>query len=338
MTLTSEQRSFLAPYLHALGLTADSLSEHSLGPDTHEGPMVVSDDPARDNLGSVPHPLTGIYATAENIVITAQNPLIIDSSVPVSLIFNAMLIQSGGYIQANTTVKITATVISATTGTSNDANIRITSLNGTSPPSGAPGRPGGAGTSFFPGTCGGGNNQSCVANPIAPTDGGTGGNAPPVNGGGPGVAAGDFVVQVNFISGTFQVQVTGGGGGQGGQGGTGGPGGAGGTGGTAVGCCGGAVFPGGKGGQGGNGADGGAGGDGAPSGPTVQVFYSATNDSQWSYDASQFGAGGTGGAPGAAGAPGIGNGDYGWGSGGTAGAPGIPTPPDQRGQVIIQQS
>jgi hypothetical protein len=201
MALTSSQLAFLAPRLTALGITEQALNGRSFGPNTHKGPMIVSSDPARDNLGSIAvkvdniahykslggvpdshfdnlpsadrhitylgaptinyrsliaraqadnctlesllgadeldnlatqmraymlgdsrkvpaehvemlnalrFPLMATYTPGENITITAQNPLIIDSSWPSSLVFGIMTIEPGGYIQANVPVNITA--------------------------------------------------------------------------------------------------------------------------------------------------------------------------------------------------------------------------------------
>ncbi len=50
--LTQDQQNFLAPRLKALGSDVNALSGRSFGPDTHKGPMVISSNPSRDNLGS----------------------------------------------------------------------------------------------------------------------------------------------------------------------------------------------------------------------------------------------------------------------------------------------
>ncbi len=200
-SLTQDQQNFLAPRLTALGSDVTALSGRSFGPNTHKGPMVISSNPSRDNLGSqqvevanvaaykaiggVPNehfdktpgadrhitylgashtnfrslidraktdsctfksllsaddvdtlssqmrayvlgdsrrvppeyeeainslyfPMMVTYTPGEDITITAGNPLIIDSSYPAQLTFGTITIESGGYIQMNVPVNITA--------------------------------------------------------------------------------------------------------------------------------------------------------------------------------------------------------------------------------------
>lgn len=204
VSLTEDQQQFLAPRLQALGTDVSALAGRSFGPNTHKGPMIISHDPTRDNLGSqriqvkdvamykliggVPNshfdkhsgadrhlkylgapetnfsslidfakkdgctfrsllssddidnvsgqmrayvlgdsrkvpaayetavnalmfPMMATYTPGENITITATNPLIIDSSWPASIVFGTMTIESGGYIQTNVPVNITANQI-----------------------------------------------------------------------------------------------------------------------------------------------------------------------------------------------------------------------------------
>lgn len=51
-SLTQDQQNFLAPRLTALGSDITALSGRSFGPSTHSGPMIISSNPSRDNLGS----------------------------------------------------------------------------------------------------------------------------------------------------------------------------------------------------------------------------------------------------------------------------------------------
>ncbi|MGE5515801.1 MAG: hypothetical protein ACM31D_08250 [Bacteroidota bacterium] len=204
MALTDEQKNFLAPRISSHGVGLNVLEGRTFGPDTHNGPMIISNDPARDNLGSQPirveslqhmkalagvpdshfdarpgsdahltylppptanfakhladangdrcklqsivhhddahnvsqqmrtyvlgdsrkvapeyvdmanamhFPMMATYTPGEDIVITSANPLIIDSSWPSSLVFGRITIKSGGYIQTNTQVSITANEI-----------------------------------------------------------------------------------------------------------------------------------------------------------------------------------------------------------------------------------
>lgn len=204
VSLTEDQQQFLTPRLQALGTDISALAGRSFGPNTHKGPMIISSDPARDNLGSrrlqvenvamfkriggVPNehfdkhpgsdrhlkylgapttnfaslialakkdgctfrsllssddldnistqmrayvlgdsrkvpaeyetainalqfPMMATYTPGENITITASNPLIIDSTWPTSIVFGTMTIESGGYIETNVQVSITANQI-----------------------------------------------------------------------------------------------------------------------------------------------------------------------------------------------------------------------------------
>lgn len=204
VSLTEDQQQFLTPRLQALGTDIAALAGRSFGLNTHKGPMIISSDPARDNLGSyriqvedvamykriggVPNdhfekhsgadrhlkylgapetnfaslitfakkdgctfrsllssddidnisaqmrayvlgdsrkvpteyetainalmfPMMATYTPGQDITITATNPLIIDSSWPASIIFGTMTIESGGYIQTNVPVNITANQI-----------------------------------------------------------------------------------------------------------------------------------------------------------------------------------------------------------------------------------
>ncbi|MCF8479958.1 MAG: hypothetical protein K9H25_05965 [Rhodospirillum sp.] len=52
MALTDSQKAFLSARLEAAGGSFADIEAKSFGPSTHQGPMIVSSDPTRDNMSS----------------------------------------------------------------------------------------------------------------------------------------------------------------------------------------------------------------------------------------------------------------------------------------------
>jgi len=260
---------------------------------------------------------------APDIVVTAQNPLVINNNSTVTN-FGKVTLKDGGYIDISVDCHFVCQTLEKIQGGSSPATNDIT-IHGkdTSQPS-TPETP----TQTKAGDPGSNAECDCCGGTVAHSSSG-GGEGKPGTDGANGNDADDaghgptVIIDISQLNGSVTLLSRGGNGGNGGNGGQGGLGGNGGKGGDGTTC--GAYHPGGsnggKGGLGGNGgasATGGRGGDGG----RVTVNYTAADGNSTIVASNGPGRGGNKGAPGAAGQGG--NGGPGGSHGGSQGSPGDP--------------
>ncbi|WP_029011790.1 hypothetical protein [Niveispirillum irakense] len=414
---SSEPVSLLGTMLRRIGNTLDDVEGRSFGPQTHQGPMVISGDPMEDTLGSrrvivksVRHlkelagipdehvramsaagdtirypaaapidanaaidrardsgqplgdpihptdrdmidlalhayvmgdsdrvrlheplidalrfPAELVVATAQDITVTAENPLIIGPNSPYAkkdptlgalAAFGTVTVKSEGVIEIS--IPITITADRFIFEGPKPGVIKVVGIDGTPGQDGGPGQDGAKGADAT-----GGQSlnfmgiHECFLHPTDSVHGSDGGSGQPGTSGGNGdCRASRVTVVAGELSGRILVQLVGGNGGMGGKGGMGGIGGMGGAGavvdpycsvitnpetGTAFGTTLWAGAP----GRGGGGGPGGNGGNAATLGPQITVLYtSLAPDSEWTFDAGRFGSRGTGGRGGMGGTSG----------------------------------
>jgi hypothetical protein len=267
---------------------------------------------------------------APDIVVTAQDPLIIDSTQSVT-IYGHVQIVAGGYIQISVPCHFQCQVLQKVSpqhaSSVIDADYDFI-LRGKDGPAGNNGEAGALGT-----TGGGGARAECdLAGGCVQSEGksgGNGGNASNGNDGYDGFNGEDspsVIISIGDLQSTVTLFNVGGSGGTGGRGGTGGKGGRGGSGGKDTICwaCQASGGNGGNGGDGGSGGNGGNGGNGGSGGYSI-AYYATGNSSAVLVTNGQSSGGefGQGGASGPGGDPGAGGGrNASGGQSGNAGKPG----------------
>ncbi|NRN27203.1 hypothetical protein [Photorhabdus heterorhabditis] len=220
-----------------------------------------------DILNAKRFPLKVALYGGDSIIISADKPLIIQSrdnhGEPLVLVYEQITVEPGGKIIYRTNGAVqanTMTMVSSLGSDSDPTNIINRGSDGNHGGNGANGTDGKTGGH---GNAGQDNKSSCAkaatsgTNGTYGTDGSAGSNGE--NGGG----ANDIVLKIAYLTGTVNLESTGGNGGNGGNGGKGGRGGNGGNGGGSTSyCSAGRGGSGGNGGKGNNGGNGGKGGDG----------------------------------------------------------------------------
>jgi len=256
---------------------------------------------------------------AQDITVTAENPLIINSNTSITA-YGVVTIKDGGFIQISVPCHFQAVTLYKEQGDTlpqGTHDFLIAGRDGTPGANGQQGITGIAGAAGTPGQA-----HCTYANCKNGTAGGTGGNGGDGLAGSPGSDGGNsqqVVITIHDLCSDISVLNQGGQGGVGGNGGNGGNGGSGGNGGADD-TCGTATVNGGNGGNGGigaKGANGGKGGNGG-SGGTSTIYCSTNNGSKVMCTNGQA-TGGTGGNGGMAG-----NGGNGGSSGGRGAIPGNP--------------
>ncbi|WP_402718135.1 hypothetical protein [Janthinobacterium rivuli] len=278
-------------------------------------------------INAIHFPMSLAVYAAQDITITAANPLVLDSDQIGLYNFGVVTVEPGGSIQVVTAAQMDSQVFNGQTalggagGTVPTINFR--GANGSDGTDGTAGTNGSNGGNAVQGSPSGNNCDCNNPSPVAATASGNGTAGSAGTRGADGSISGTSVFSLGAISGPIQVTYIGG---VGGKGGAGKAGGNGGNGGNAAGA---AAAPcnnsyaGTPSGNGANGGNGGNGGNGA-NGPNVTIYYSSiTSDTTFSIDTSSIaaGSGGAAGAGGAAGSGGTGGGTA--GNPGTAGVPGI---------------
>lgn len=415
---SSEPASLLDTMLHRMGSTWDDVEDRSFGPQTHQGPMVISGDPMEDTLGSrrvtvesvrqlkalvglpdehvramsgagdtvrypeappidasaaidrardsgqpldklihsadrdtidlalhayvmgdsdrvrlheplidaLRFPADLVVATARDITVTAENPLIIGPDSPYAqkdptlgavAAFGTVTVKSGGVIEISIPVNITADRFIFEGP--KPGVIKLVGIDGTPGRDGDPGQDGAKGADATGGRSideilGFHTTPFCIDQPTPGGRGGSGGDGHRGASGGDGDCRASWVgIMAGELSGRILVQLVGGNGGKGGNGGRGGNGGVGGAGASVDPVCSntinpktqtvfGKTMPSGPRGYAGMGGEGGWGGSAARVAPHITVLYtSLAPDSEWTFDAEKFGRpgmGGMGGIPG----------------------------------------
>jgi len=273
----------------------------------------------RDSLNRLRFPMKVAVFAAENVVVTRENPLIIEDAEghdnPVSLVFGKVTIMPGGQIIWKTTGKLFCDSMEVVAGESGqlgeDPTPNLSSVGGNGG-NGGNGSDGGKGNDGNDGQAGKDNKNSCAQGATNGTDGTDGTDGSPGQDGAKGADGGPVNQDIGSMGGHYVLSSQGGNGGNGGKGGNGGDGGKGGKGGASTSHCG--AGKGGDGGNGGNGAMGGNGGNGG-NGMSVYITYSGGNPTFT--NVSRGGDGGTGGTA---------------GNGGAGGASGTGSPPGTKGQ------
>ena len=272
------------------------------------GMAPIADSILRAALSRRAAPFPYLAYVADDIVVTAEKPLIINSSTAVTA-FGVVTIRSGGYIKIQVPCHFQCVTLVKEAGLGPGAghDFMIVGADGADGEDGADGPDGKNGEK--------GNDAKATCDSLI--DGGPGGGGGP---GGPGAGGAPghdgapgptIVISINDLQSTISVLNQGGAGGRGGYGGNGGRGGDGGKGGNADNC-------GGRWAQGGSGGDGGPGGDGGNGGPggnggeggTSVINFSARNGIEVLVTNGQapFGQGGRGGDVGRGGKGGEGGG------------------------------
>ncbi len=253
------------------------------------------------------YPLT--VFTAQKRVVTAKNPIIIDSTQAVTN-YGDIVIEAGGYIEIRTSCFFYCQSL--------EIQKQSKTIDDDRPVFLIAGRDGKAGIDGNIGTWGpnghNGNGASCICCHTAVAhgagngaNGGAGGPGNRGHDGGNGAMGPVVKIQINNLQSTMVITNRGGNGGNGGHGGCGGHGGNGGNGGNGIGC---EAFnssggDGGNGGDGNNGGNGGNGGNGL-AGAQVTGQYKSPNGSTIIsvVDIALAGIGGPGGNPGLGGSGG----------------------------------
>ncbi|MGK5052058.1 hypothetical protein [Janthinobacterium sp. RB2P8] len=284
-------------------------------------------------INAIHFPMSLAVYAAQDITITAANPLVLNSDQIGLYNFGVVTVEPGGSIQVLTAAQMDSQVFNGQTAMRANADgtatasvvptINFKGANGSNGTDGTAGTNGGNGGNAKQGSPSSNNCDCNNPSPVAATASGNGTAGSSGTRGADGSISGNSVFSLGAISGPIQVTYVGG---VGGNGGAGMAGGSGGNGGNAAGA---AASPcnnsyaGTPSGNGANGGNGGNGGNGA-NGPNVTIYYtSITSDTTFSIDTSSIaaGSGGAAGAGGAAGTGGTGGGTA--GTPGTAGAPGI---------------
>ncbi|MCW2479354.1 hypothetical protein [Candidatus Symbiopectobacterium sp. NZEC135] len=306
-----QDNALAAPELKSL----DSMSEHEQRSTLHAhvaGLAPVNNaaylGKLEDNFGN-----SFLYRAyvAENIVVTASKPLIINSTSSVT-VYGVVTLKDGGYIEISVPCHFQCSRLEKVQGGSQSTAYDISVIgkagdNGSGPGKADNGISGGNGDNAkcncnvatnHPGTAGADGKDGKPGS--SATDGKKGGDGPIVT------------LTIDDLASSISLLNRGGNGGLGGTGGAGGDGGTGGNGGKSDDC---AAYheSGGNGGNGGNGGINGNGGNGGNGGDasTVTVIYSSTNGSEILpvNQNAQGGAAGLSGQVGAGGKAGTGGGD-----------------------------
>lgn len=280
-------------------------------------------------INAIHFPMSLAVYAAQNITITAANPLVLNSDQIGLYNFGVVTVEPGGVIEVLTAAQMDSQVFNGLTGMSAgatatvDPTIKFIGANGSNGTNGTAGTSGANGGNAVQGSPSSNNCDCNNPSPVAATASGNGTAGSSGTRGADGSITGTSVFSLGAVSGPIQVIYIGG---VGGNGGAGMAGGSGGNGGNAAGAAASPCnnsYPGTPSGNGANGGNGGNGGNGA-NGPNVTIYYtSITSDTTFSIDTSSIaaGVGGAAGAGGAAGTGGTGGGTA--GSPGSAGVPGI---------------